>query len=100
MASAYVEDIARFQAHRFAGGIAPIKAICRVSSAAAQLLAIPKQQLYKRSSGGEDAGAAMCLLLRQALCRKVHHQGGLIVTCTPAGSCRRQRRPVPGCTGR
>ena len=55
VASAYVEDIARFQAHRFVGGIAPIKSICRVSSAAAQLLAIPKQQLYQRSSGGEEA---------------------------------------------
>ena len=68
MASAYVEDIARFQAHRFVGGIAPIKSICRVSSAAAQLLAIPKQQLYQRSSGGEGAGAAVRLLLQQAFC--------------------------------
>lgn len=56
VASAYVEDIARFQAHRFVGGIAPIKSICRVSSAAAQLLAIPKQQLYARSSHGGEVG--------------------------------------------
>ena len=65
VASAYVEDIARFQAHRFVGGIAPIKSICRVSSAAAQLLAIPKQQLYARSSGGEGVLAALRLLLQQ-----------------------------------
>ncbi len=52
MASAYIEDIARFQAHLFVGGIAPIKSICRVSAAAAQLLAIPTQQLYRRSTGG------------------------------------------------
>lgn len=52
VASAYVEDIARFQAHRFVSAIAPIASICRVSSAAAQLLAIPRQQLYKRCSGG------------------------------------------------
>jgi len=57
VASAYIEDIARYQAHRFVSGIAPIKSICRVSTAAAQLLAIPRQQLYRRSSGGEPAGA-------------------------------------------
>ncbi|KAL4447967.1 hypothetical protein ABPG75_005186 [Micractinium tetrahymenae] len=51
LASAYMEDIARFQAHRFVSGIAPIASICRVSSAAAQLVAIPRQQLYKHSSG-------------------------------------------------
>ena len=51
MASAYVEDIARHQAHRFVSGIAPIQSICRVSSAAAQLLAIPRQQLYRRANG-------------------------------------------------
>lgn len=53
VASAYIEDIARFQAHRFVGGIAPIASICRVSSAATRLLAIPRQQLYKHNNNGE-----------------------------------------------
>lgn len=32
-------------------GIAPIASICRVSAAAAQLLAIPRAALYQRASG-------------------------------------------------
>lgn len=53
-ASAYVEDIARHQAGAFVSGIAPIASICRVSAAAAQLLAIPRAALYQRASGEQQ----------------------------------------------
>jgi hypothetical protein len=101
VASAYVEDIARFQAHRFVGGIAPIKGICRVSSAAAQLLSIPKQQLYAHSSGGERFGcsAISCTWgksedchwhpIVRSLCQLHFHV-----------HCRHKRQPITQCIDR
>lgn len=51
LASAWLEDIIRYQVHKFLAGIAPIRSLCKVSSAAMQLVAIPVEHLFAESSG-------------------------------------------------
>ena len=50
VASAWLQDITQHQAHKFVTGIAPIRSVCRVASAAAQLVSIPREQLYRDES--------------------------------------------------
>ena len=54
LASAWLEDIVRYQAHKFLAGIAPIRSLLRVSSAAVQLLAIPVEHLFAEARGGSS----------------------------------------------
>lgn len=62
LASAWLEDIIKFQAHKFLAGIAPIRSLCKVSSAAMQLIAIPVEHLFAESSGelGDCCTAGVC----------------------------------------
>ncbi|KAK9805512.1 hypothetical protein WJX72_002557 [[Myrmecia] bisecta] len=41
----YLKDVASSQAHKFVVGVAPIRSVCKVGSAAAQLFAIPADSL-------------------------------------------------------
>ncbi|GAB4814248.1 hypothetical protein N2152v2_001294 [Parachlorella kessleri] len=51
LASAWLEDIVKYQVHKFLAGIAPIRSLCKVSSAAMQLISIPVEHLFAESSG-------------------------------------------------